>query len=111
MRKFNLLSLLLFLCSVSLPAQELSNFMNSTPIVSPEFSDGEVTLRIKAPKAREVKLYGSWMANYTDTQPLAEKQARSFGEERINAYVPCYRGRPYLVELERLPEYIGPHAV
>lgn len=74
MKKINLLSLLLFLCSVLLPAQELNNFMNRTPIVSPEFSDGEVTLRIKAPKAREVKLYGSWMANYTDTQPLTEKE-------------------------------------
>ena len=55
-------------------AQELVNFMRSKPIVSPEINGNEVIFRIKAPKAREVKIYGSWMPNYTDTTPLTEKE-------------------------------------
>lgn len=41
-------------------AQELANFRRAV-IVSPEIGDKAVTFRISAPKAKLVRLYGSWM--------------------------------------------------
>jgi len=74
MKKIIFLSLAIFLCTTLVPAQELANFVNSKPIISPEISGNEVIFRIKAAKAKDVKLYGSWMANYTDRQDLTEKE-------------------------------------
>lgn len=74
MNKHILPAILLILCSTFVSAQELANFMSRKPIVSPEFNGSEVIFRIKAPKAREVRIYGSWMPNYTDTTPLTEKE-------------------------------------
>jgi enterochelin esterase family protein len=67
-------AIILLLCSTFVSAQELANFVNRKPINSPEINGHEVIFRIKAPKAREVKMYGSWMPNYTDTTPLTEKE-------------------------------------
>lgn len=74
MKKYILPAIILILCSTIVSAQELSNFMNRKPIISPEINSSEVTFRIKAMKAREVKLYGSWMPNYTDSESLIEKE-------------------------------------
>lgn len=74
MKKYILPAIILILCSAIVPAQELSNFMKRNSIISPQINDSEVTFRIKAQKAREVKLYGSWMPNYTDSESLIEKE-------------------------------------
>ena len=74
MKKIIFLSIAIFLCSTLVTAQELANFVNNKPVISPEISGNEVIFRIKVPKARDVKLYGSWMANYTDRQDLIEKE-------------------------------------
>lgn len=74
MKKITLLSFLFVLCAHLVSAQELANFMNRAPIISPEFVEGNVTFRIRAPKAREVRMYGSWMTSYTDTELLTEKE-------------------------------------
>jgi enterochelin esterase-like enzyme len=71
MKRLVYLSLFLFICTF-IDAQELANFMNRTPIVSPDIAGNEVTFRIRAPKARDVKIYGSWMANYSDIETLKE---------------------------------------
>lgn len=72
MKKILNLSLMLFLCLSISNAQELANFASNTPIVSPEIAGNEVTFRIRAVKARDVKLYGSWMADYSDRIDLTE---------------------------------------
>ena len=41
-------------------AQEMSSLMFRAPVKSPELSDGSITLRYRAPKAREVSLSASW---------------------------------------------------
>ncbi len=46
-------------------AQELANFMGSSPIISPEITDNGITFRISAPYAYTVKLNGSWMQEGT----------------------------------------------
>lgn len=74
MKKYILLSSFLYICFSLVTAQELANFVNRKPIVSPEIKGNEVTFRIKAPKAREVMLYGSWMLKYTDREVLIEKE-------------------------------------
>ena len=43
-------------------AQELANFQRVN-VVSPEFSEGQVTFRLKADYATDVQLSGSWMVN------------------------------------------------
>ena len=44
-------------------AQELAN-VRRTPIVSPEIGEKSVTFRIRAPQAKLVRIYGSWMSSY-----------------------------------------------
>ena len=46
-------------------AQELANFQRVN-VVSPEVKDGQVTFRLRADYATDVKLYGSWMPGYGD---------------------------------------------
>ena len=50
-------------------AQELANFQRVN-VVSPEIKDGQVTFRLKADYATDVKLYGSWMPGYGDRLQL-----------------------------------------
>ena len=56
--------LLLFIFALALfagtQAQELSNFMNQKPIVSPEIGAKEVTFRLMAPNADTVKINGGF---------------------------------------------------
>ena len=53
-------------------AQELTNFNfgGRKQVVSPEIKGDSVTFRLSANYATVVKLYGSWMANYTDQLEL-----------------------------------------
>jgi enterochelin esterase family protein len=67
-----LLFTLMAIHSGFLPAQELANFANRQPIVSPEIKGDMVTFRISAPQATEVKLYGNWMESYTATEPMVK---------------------------------------
>ncbi|HEX2967551.1 MAG TPA: alpha/beta hydrolase-fold protein [Bacteroidales bacterium] len=65
MQKRILISILcLSLFSVTF-AQELANFANREPVISPEIKDKEVVFRMAAPYAAAVKLSGSWMSNNT----------------------------------------------
>ena len=62
--------LLLMVClSVVLGAysQELANFSRRAPVISPEIGENAVTFRIAAPNAKLVRLYGSWMADYSSS--------------------------------------------
>ncbi len=60
---------LVFCISISLgvSAQELTNFMRQAPIISPEIGEETVTFRFSAPEAKLVRLYGSWMADYSSS--------------------------------------------
>ena len=51
-----------FLLAGIVSAQEIQNFQRQA-VVSPEIRDGQVTFRIQAPNAREVRVSGSWMAD------------------------------------------------
>ena len=51
--------------------QEIQNFQRQV-VVSPEIKDGQVTFRINAPNAREVKLSGSWLANRADAPSMTK---------------------------------------
>ncbi len=62
------------LCVGALQAQELANFRNQAPIVSPEVGTSSVTFRILAPAASDVKLYGSWMPAYGDRENLTKNE-------------------------------------
>ncbi|WP_291856633.1 esterase [Marinilabilia sp.] len=53
-------ALALLTVMTGLYAQELSNFMNRKPIISPEISAAEVTFRLLAPKADTVKITGGF---------------------------------------------------
>ena len=55
-------------------AQELANFMGRQPIISPEIKVDEVTFRLSAPYAYNVKLYGSWMENFNSTVDLTRDE-------------------------------------
>lgn len=44
-------------------SQELANFRR-TPIISPETGEKNVTFRLRAPQAKLVRIYGSWMRSY-----------------------------------------------
>jgi enterochelin esterase family protein len=52
---------------VAVNAQELANFSRRAPIVSPEIGEKTVTFKISAPAAKLVRLYGSWMADYSSS--------------------------------------------
>ena len=62
MYAFGMLFALLFMGMQSY-AQEIANFRRAV-IVSPEVGEKTVTFRISAPKAKLVRLYGSWMKSF-----------------------------------------------
>jgi enterochelin esterase family protein len=69
----SLLSFVLLLACVNLvTAQELANFMNRQAVISPEITGGNVTFRISAPGAVEVKLYGNWMESFAAAESLSK---------------------------------------
>ncbi|RKD88179.1 esterase [Mangrovibacterium diazotrophicum] len=80
MKSKKTLILCLFLAFVAgVQAQELSNFMNRKPIISPEIGESEVTFRIMAPEADTVKINGG----FTPTV----KMKTQFGEMEVPSSV------------------------
>jgi len=76
MKKISLLILLMTILVSTASAQELRNFsFGRQPIVSPEIKDNQVTFRLLAPKAYEVRLYGSWTADFRSTLAMARDTA------------------------------------
>ncbi len=72
MKKLSVLMLLMAVLVTTASAQELRNFsFGRAPIVSPEISNNQVTFRLLAPKAYEVRLYGSWMTDYRTTLSMS----------------------------------------
>jgi len=67
MKKRFLLVLVLMSVILGSNAQELANFMRNAPIISPEIGEKTVTFRMTAPDAKLVRLYGSWMADYSSS--------------------------------------------
>jgi len=70
--------LLLFFCisvALGVNAQELANFMRQAPVISPEFGEKTVTFRMTAPEAKLVRLYGSWMADYSSSVNMMQDTA------------------------------------
>jgi enterochelin esterase-like enzyme len=56
-------------------AQELANFMQQAPIISPEIGEETVTFRMTAPEAKLVRLYGSWMLDYNSSINMLKDSA------------------------------------
>ena len=76
MKKISLLILLMTTLAGTAAAQELRNFaFGRQPIVSPEITENQVTFRLLAPKAYEVRLYGSWTADYRSSLAMARDTA------------------------------------
>ena len=59
------------LISILSSGQELQNF-RPQQVVSPEIAGGKVTFRIRASEAKQVLLYGSWMASFTSSETLTK---------------------------------------
>lgn len=59
-RKTTFLTIILLAFFMGVNAQELSNFRNRKPIISPEIGKTEVTFRLFAPKADSVQLTGGF---------------------------------------------------
>ncbi|NJK96726.1 MAG: hypothetical protein HC905_19010 [Bacteroidales bacterium] len=75
-----LLTIIFFLAFIlEIQAQEVNNFMNQKPIVSPEIGAKEVTFRLMAPNADTVKINGG----FTPTV----KMKTSFGEMDVPSSV------------------------
>lgn len=75
MKKVLILLAIVFCCSIPAQSQELVNFTRQQPIISPDIQGQQITFRLRAPKAYEVRLYGSWMPGYGDTAPMARDTA------------------------------------
>jgi enterochelin esterase family protein len=72
MKKIFLIVIACLAIMVDVNAQELTNFMNREPIVSPEIGENQVTFRFLAPKADTVKITGGFAPTV--------KMKTSFGE-------------------------------
>jgi len=68
---FSILCFFIFLGSYS---QELANFRMAN-ILSPEIGEDNVTFRFTAPQAKLVRLYGSWMADYSSSVNMMKDTA------------------------------------
>ncbi|MFA7090166.1 MAG: hypothetical protein WC128_09135, partial [Bacteroidales bacterium] len=72
MKKLSVLFFLMTALVGTSTAQELRNFsFGREPIVSPQFTESQVTFRLLAPRAYEVRLYGSWNADYRSTLAMS----------------------------------------
>ena len=67
MKKRLFTTLIFAMLFLGMQAQELANFSRRAPIVSPQIGEKTVTFKISAPKAKLVRLYGSWMADYSSS--------------------------------------------
>ena len=67
MKKRLFMAMIFAVLFMGMQAQELANFSRRAPIVSPQIAEKTVTFKISAPKAKLVRLYGSWMADYSSS--------------------------------------------
>ena len=67
MKKRLLFLLVCWFVAAGVYSQELANFSRRAPVISPEIGENAVTFRISAPNAKLVRLYGSWMADYSSS--------------------------------------------
>lgn len=74
MKQKLLFSLICLFAFQSVISQELANFRRA-PIVSPEIGEKTVTFRMSAPKAKLVRLYGSWMSGYDSSTNMVKDSA------------------------------------
>ncbi len=82
-------------------AQELANFRR-TPIVSPEIGETSVTFRIRAPQAKLVRIYGSWMSSYDSSLDMNKDTA---GIWIITIPKPAPELYTYNFIVDELPDY------
>ena len=75
MKKRLFLVMIFAVLFMGMQAQELANFSRRAPIVSPQIAEKTVTFKISAPKAKLVRLYGSWMADYSSSVNMMKDSA------------------------------------
>ena len=75
MKKRLFLVMIFAMLFMGMQAQELTNFSRRAPIVSPQIAEKTVTFKISAPKAKLVRLYGSWMADYSSSVNMMKDSA------------------------------------
>ena len=85
MKRITIILASLLMAAGTLSAQELSNFTRGQrPVTSPEIKGDSVTFRLQADYATVVKLYGSWMNDYSDTVDMTR------GENNVwSVTLPC----------------------
>ena len=64
-------AVILLASSLSAGAQEMNSLMFRRGVTSPELSEGNITFRFIAPKARKVEVSPSWLG-YTKTLPMTQ---------------------------------------
>ena len=64
-------AVILLASSLSAGAQEMNSLMFRRGVTSPELSEGNITFRFIAPKARKVEVSPSWLG-YTQTLPMTQ---------------------------------------
>ena len=64
-------AVILLASSLSAGAQEMNSLMFRRGVTSPELSEGNITFRFIAPKARKVEVSPSWLG-YTKTLPMVQ---------------------------------------
>ncbi len=75
MKKRLFMAMIFAVWFMGMQAQELANFSRRAPIVSPQIGEKTVTFKISAPKAKLVRLYGSWMADYSSSVNMMKDSA------------------------------------
>lgn len=75
MKKRLFMAMIFAVLFMGIQAQELANFSRRAPIVSPQIGEKTVTFKISAPKAKLVRLYGSWMPDYSSSVNMMKDSA------------------------------------
>lgn len=75
MKKRLFMAMIFAMLFLGMQAQELANFSRRAPIVSPQIGEKTVTFKISAPKAKLVRLNGSWMADYSSSVNMMKDSA------------------------------------
>ncbi|MGE0020687.1 MAG: alpha/beta hydrolase-fold protein [Draconibacterium sp.] len=75
MKKRLFMAMIFAMLFLGMQAQELANFSRRAPIVSPQIAEKTVTFKISAPKAKLVRLYGSWMPDYSSSVNMMKDSA------------------------------------
>ena len=75
MKKRLFMAMIFAVLFMGIQAQELANFSRRAPIASPQIGEKTVTFKISAPKAKLVRLYGSWMPDYSSSVNMMKDSA------------------------------------